>query len=287
MRFALSVAAAIAVFALLAAPTAAEAGSPTLARIQQRMVMTVGYRVEALPFSFELDGKPVGYSIDLCQRIAAGIRQQLKLARLDVAFVPVTADNWMSAVTDGKVDIECSSTTALLSRMERVDFSLLTFVDGVGLLVQRGGPVDKLGDLGGMKVAVMYGTTSEGVLRAALERAFVNATLVPVSKPRDGVELVQSGAVGAYASDRALLAGLILQSGNSQELAMTKDVLSFEPYAFALPRNDADFRLAVNRVLATLYRTGEVAEIYKKWFGPLGDPSPGLLFMYRLQGLPE
>ncbi len=287
MRHLLSVLAAAAAVAVLSAPAAVEAKSPTLERIKSTKTFTIGYRKDAVPFSFELDGKIVGYSVDLCQRIAAGLQQQLKLDKLEVKFVPVTVKDRLDMVASGKVDIECGSTTASLSRMEQVDFSLMTFVDGSGLLVKFDGGVVKITDLTDKKVAVIPGTTTERVLKDTLERGFIKAEVVPVKEHLEGLKAVESGAVAAYASDRGLLAGLIIQSTNPRALAMTDDVLSFEPYAFGVPRNDADFRLAVNRVLAKLYRTGEVGAAYKRWFGPLGDPSPGLLFMYRLQGLPE
>jgi ABC-type amino acid transport substrate-binding protein len=287
MRAILSLLAAAGVALSVLTPLPAEAASPALERIQKTKTFTVGYRKDSVPFSFELDGKPTGYSVDLCQRIAAGLQQQLKLDKLDVKFVPVTVKDRLDAVAKGRVDIECGSTTASLSRMEQVDFSLMTFVDGAGLLVKVDSPVTKLTDLVDKKVAVIPGTTTEGVLKRTLERSFIKADIVPVKEHSEGLTAVESGAVAAYVSDRGLLVGLIIQAKNPQSLTLTPDVLSFEPYALALPRNDADFRLAVNRVLARLFRTGEVADVYKRWFGRLGDPSPGLLFMYRLQGLPE
>jgi ABC-type amino acid transport substrate-binding protein len=273
--------------ATFAAPGSVEAASPTLERIKKTKTFKIGYRKDSAPFSFDLNGEPAGYSVDLCRRIAEDVKAQLGLDKLDVKLVPVTVKDRLQAVATGKVDIECGSTTATITRMKEVDFSLLTFVDGAGLLVKQGGQVTKLADLAGKKVAVIPGTTTEKVLKAALAKAFVEAEIIPVKEHSDGSKALEIGSVSAYASDRGLLVGLIIQAQDPQSLGLTDDVLSIEPYAFAVPRNDSDFRLAVNRTLAGLYRTGEIGQAYNKWFGRLGEPSPGLLFMYRLEGLPE
>src|SRR5262245_11591092 len=111
----------------------------TLKKIKDSGTMTIGYREQSVPFSFKgPDGKPSGYSVDLCQRIAAGVQQQLKLPKLDIKWVPVTPENRISSVVNGTIDLECGSTTNSLSRQEQVDFSHMTFVDGGSLLVKIG-----------------------------------------------------------------------------------------------------------------------------------------------------
>jgi ABC-type amino acid transport substrate-binding protein len=282
------VAVAIVLAWLAATPALAQDLQGTLKKIRDSGTMTIGYREQSLPFAFRGDdGKPAGYSVDLCQRIATGVQQQLKLAKLDVKWVPVTPENRISSVVNGTVDIECGSTTASLSRQEQVDFSNMTFIDGGSLLVKTGGSITTMQDLGGKKIGVVPGTTTDGAIRAMLQRALVTAELVPVTDHRGGLAALESGAIDAYASDRVILIGLAATAKDPGQFAIAEQYLSYEPYAFMLKRGDAPFRLAVNRVLASLYRSGEIIPIYNRWFGKLGPPSKILVAMYALYALPE
>jgi len=260
----------------------------TLKKIKDSGTIVMGYREQSLPFAFRGDdGKPTGYSVDLCQRIATGIQQQLKLAKLDVKWVPVTPENRITSVVNGTIDLECGSTTASLSRQEQVDFSSMTFIDGGSLLVKLGANMSTLQDLSGKKIGVVPSTTTDGAIRAVLQKAGVNADIVPVTDHRGGLAALESGSIDAYASDRVILIGLAATAKDPGQFAIAEQYLSYEPYAFMLRRGDAPFRLAVNRVLASLYRSGEIIPIYARWFGKLGQPSKILVAMYALYALPE
>ena len=140
---------------------AAQALDGTLKKIKSTGVIRVGYRESSPPFSFMgPEGKPVGYSIDLCDRVARAVQAELKLANLKVQYVPVTVSNRMDLVASGAVDIECGSSTASLSRHERVDFSSLIFVDGGAYLVSRGAGIQGITDFAGKKIGVITGTTT-------------------------------------------------------------------------------------------------------------------------------
>jgi ABC-type amino acid transport substrate-binding protein len=176
------IAVAIALAWLLPAPTLAQDLQGTLKKIKDSGTIVIGYREQSLPFSFRGDdGKPTGYSIDLCQRIVTGIQQQLKLPKLDVKWVAVTVDSRMTAVVNGTIDLECGSTTSSLSRQEQVDFSNMTFVDGGSLLVKTTSNFATFQDLGGKKIGIIPGTTTEGALRTVLQKTSVTATIVPVT----------------------------------------------------------------------------------------------------------
>jgi glutamate/aspartate transport system substrate-binding protein len=258
----------------------------TLKKIKDSGTITVGYREQSLPFSFRGDdGKPTGYSIDLCQRIVTGVQQQLKLPKLDVKWVAVTPETRIASVVNGTIDLECGSTTNSLSRQEQVDFSHMTFVDGGSLLI-KADRVAAMQDLGGKKIAVIPGTTTEPAVRAALQKGFVTAQIVPVKDHREGLAAVESGSADAYASDRVILIGLVVTAKEGQ-FAIGEQYLSYEPYGLMLRRGDAPFRLAVNRVLSSLYRSREVMQIYARWFGKLGEPGNLLIAMYALHALPE
>ena len=270
---------------VLIALAAADAAAGTLDRIRDRHTIVFAYRDGAAPFSFkDRDGKVRGYTAELCTRVAAAVQRQLGLASLDVQWIPVDADNRVEAVTSGRADAECGTTTITLSRMERVDFSLPIFVDGGALAVKTQSQVKRLVDLGGRRVAVIPGTTTERALRAALDLAEAKATIVPVVRPDEGAAAVREGRADAYAGDRIVLTQLMLRTS---ELSVLPDDFSFEPYAIVVRRDDADFRLAVNRALVDLYKRGGIDPIFQRWLAPLGRPSPLLHSMFYLSSLPD
>jgi ABC-type amino acid transport substrate-binding protein len=260
----------------------------TLQKIKTSGTLTIGYRESSPPFSFNgPDNRPRGYSIDLCLHVAGAIQKQLGLADLKLNWAPVTPESRIPAVADGKVDIECGSTTATLSRQERVDFSIMTFVDGGSLLTTSEANLRGVADLSGKRIAVAPGTTTEKSLAEFLKAEFINAQTVLVKDHADGRAALETGKVDAYASDRGILIGLALTAPDPKRFALASVVFSYEPYGFMVRRNDAAFRLAVNRALAELYRSGKIVPIYERWFGAFGKPSPAIQAMYRLNGLPE
>ena len=260
----------------------------TLKKIKDSGTISIGYREQSVPFSFKgSDGKPAGYSIDLCQRIVTGVQQQLKLPKLDVRWVAVTPETRISSVVNGTIDLECGSTTNSLSRQEQVDFSHMTFVDGGSLLVKASGKLASFQDLSGKKIGVVPGTTTDTAVRAALQKAFVTAQIVPVKDHREGLSALDAGTIDAYASDRTILIGLAVTASDPAQYSIAEQYLSYEPYGLMLRRGDSAFRLAVNRVLSSLYRSGEIGQIYGRWFGKLGAPGNLLIAMYALHALPE
>jgi len=259
----------------------------TLKKIKTSGTLNLGYREAAPPFSFPgPDRQPVGYSVDLCTHVASTIQKQLGVS-LKLNWVPVTAENRIDMVAQGKVDIECGTTTASLSRQERVDFSLMTFVDGGGLLTKSDLNLRAMADLADKRVAVIPGTTTETALTKFLKEEFVTVQLVRVKDHLEGRGAVEKGLAEAFASDRGILIGLVITAKEPSSFTIPNILFSFEPYGFMVPRNDAAFRLAVNRALAELYRSGGVLQLYERWFGALGKPSPALQAMYLLNALPE
>jgi glutamate/aspartate transport system substrate-binding protein len=260
----------------------------TLKKIKDTKTITMGYRESSFPFSFVgNDKKPAGYSVDLCTRIAASIQQQLGLAELPIKWAPVTPENRITLVANGNVDLECGSTTNTLSRQEQVDFSYMTFVDGGSLLVSANAGINRLSDIAGKRVAVIPGTTTEKVMAEALQKANLTVQVVKVKEHADGITALENGTADAYASDRVILIGLAMTSKDPSQLALSDQYFSYEPYGLMLRRGDADFRLAVNRVLARLYRSGEIVQVYEGWFGSFDRTSNLLQAMYLLHSLPE
>ena len=258
-----------------------------LKKIKDSKTFTLGHLTSAPPFSFPgPDRRPVGYSIDLCTHIASKIQEQLGI-NLKLNWVPVTTENRLDMVASGKVDIECGTSTASLSRQQRVDFSLMTFVDGGGLLTKRDLTLRGVADLADKRIAVIPGTTTETALSKFLKEEFVTVQTVAVKNHVEGLAAIEKGSADAFASDRGILIGLAVTSKDPSLFALPNVLFSYEPYGFMVRRNDAAFRLAVNRALAGLYRSGDIAAIYDRWFGGLGKPSPALQLMYLLNGLPE
>jgi len=274
------------VLLVLAADVAA--ASPTLDRIRQAGSISFAYRGDAAPFSFkDREGRVRGYSVELCIRVAAALQKELGLAGLKVEWIPVDAATRLDAVASGKVDAECGTTTITLTRMQTVDFSLPIFVDGGSVLVRAKSKITDIAGLKGRRVAVIPGTTTEQALTRTLSRLGATATLVPVKNGAQGIAALVQSQADAYAGDRVVLAGLKLGAPDPAQLEFVDNDFSYEPYALVLPRGDADFRLAVDRALANLYRSGDIDPIFQRWLAPLGRPGPLLHAMYFLNALPE
>lgn len=278
----------VALLALLAAPALAQAqAADTLKKIRDSKTVTIAYRTDALPFSFEDNKQPAGYTVELCKRVVASLEQQLKIQPLAVKWVAATSQNRMELVQKRQADMECGSTTATLSRMENVDFSSPVFVDTTGLLVRKSTGAKSLGGLAGKRIAVVGGTTNQTALEGALKKSLVSATVVTVKNRDEGVSALESGSVDAFAGDKILLVGLAGKVKDTSLYELLADDLGFEPYAIVLPRGDASFRLAVNRALARIYASDAIVEVFKRAFGPNAAPSPALLIMYGLNAFPE
>ena len=267
-----------------AAPTA------TLDRIKATKTIRLGYRDSSVPFSFVDRGQatPAGYSVDLCQRVVEELRRDLKLPDLQPRWVPVTVETRQNAVIGGTVDLECGSTTNTLSRQEQVDFSLTTFITGASLVARSGANVGS--DLASVRIAIIPGTTTDAIIKDAMARTGAGASrtqLLAVKDHAEGLAAVANGTAEVYATDRAILIGLILAAPDPRRFALLDRYFSYEPYALMMRRGDPDFRLAVNRALARLYRSGQVLEIYGKWFGAWGPPSAVTVALYAIEGLPD
>ncbi|MEE9549304.1 MAG: amino acid ABC transporter substrate-binding protein [Candidatus Binatia bacterium] len=274
---------------LLVQPVYAAEQMPTLEQIKKTGKIRVGYRASEPPMSFlDNNGVPAGYSIDLCSRIVTGIKTKLDEPKISVEYVPVNSSNRFSALSDNKIDILCASTTKTLSRAEIVDFTQLTFVTGASLLSLVSNPINNIAALQGKKVAVVKNTTTIEALKGALKESLTEAEVIPVDTATDGLRALQEKKVDAYSSDQVVLIGLILTSGDPKSFFLASELFSFEPFALAVRRNDADFRLAADRVLSHLYRSGQIVQIYDKWFGRFSKEVPSAIkAMYAISATPE
>ncbi len=280
--------------ALCLAPTLALAQMATapfegrLKKIQETKTISVAYRTDALPFSFEdAEKKPSGYMVELCRSVIGVIERQIGVTPLQVKWVPVTVQNRFSTIASGQADMECGATTVTLGRMKEVGFSSLTFVDGTGLLIRNATAGNSLMDLANKKIGVIAGTSNERALAAALQAKVVTATVVPLKSREEGLAQLEAGTIDAFASDRVLLVGLASKAKDPKALALLGDALSYEPYAIVLPRGDWAMRQSVDAALAQIYSSSTLVELYNRWFGAMGRPSAVLEVMFALGRLPE
>ena len=273
---------------LMSTPASAEELSGKLKAIAASKTILLGHLTQSIPFSFaEQDGQPMGYSIDLCKRVVAGIQQQLKLPNLDIKWIPLTLENRFSMVANGKVDLECGTSSNSISRQKIVDFSLMTWVDGGNFVTRGDTQVTGLADMAGKRIGVVPGNTTEHALQQWQQKHQISLVLVPVKTHLDGMKQLHDGLLDAYAADQTVLNGLAAAVHDQMPVSLSASNFSYEPYALALPRNDADFKQAVNSALAQLYRSGEVFKVYDTWFGKFGKPPAPLLAMYGMNALPE
>jgi len=276
--------------ALTASLVLAEDPTGTLKKIIDNRTIRLGYQKDLAPFSSAgADGKPKGYSIDLCHRVVAGIRSDYSLVALDIEWVELTLTNRFQLVADGTIDMECGATAVTLSRHKLVDFSAMTWIDSGTFLMRRGQRIKAIADLVGKRVAVFKGATTDKALREALlaqtlAGGQVTTQIVLVKDRKEGMEALENGAVDALAGDRTILASFARNARDPEQLVVADYQFMYQPYALPLRRNDADFKFAVNTVLANLYHGGEVLKIYRRWFGDL-TPPPLLESLYDLNGL--
>lgn len=280
------IAAGLAASLMVALPSFAS--ESTLSKIKQSGTVKMGYRENSIPFSFVADDNktPRGYSVELCQIVAADLARQLNLPNLEIKWVPVTAQSRFEAVKNGDVDLECGNTTQTLSRRAEFDFSVMTFVDGAGLLYRKGEKPSSLEEIKGQRVAVVSGTTTEKTLDNLVNNAKIGVRLIKVKDHDAAIAALKDKTATAYAADRTVLITTAIVRGAGQSFDLGDDQFSYEPYGLMM-RRDADFRLAVDRTLSRLYRSGEIGVVLKRWFEPLGNPGEGLKTMFMLNGLPE
>jgi len=257
----------------------------TLDDIRQSGELKLAYRLEVPPFSSKAPEAlaPEGFTIDLCRIIAKDIQTYLGLDDMKITWVPVNADERIQAIVDGRAHMECGATSVTLSRMEQVDFSNLFYVTGASLMILNSSDIHTIDDLGNRRVSVVEGTTTEKVLKAELKKRGIHARVVLVPNHADALERLVNKNTDAHAGDQATLFGIGFKSKGEQRLVITEDMLSFEPLALPLRRNDADFRLVVNRSLSNLYQRGDVGRAWERHFGVHGvRPTQLLLMLYRL-----
>ena len=255
--------------------TAAQAG-PTLDRIKATQTITLGYRPNSAPMSYEDKGQVIGYAIEICQRLATAVQQQLKLPNLKVRYVPVSAAERVPAVLDGRIDMECAGTTNTKARRDQVAFGLTYFYAGASLLVRASDSIRGLVDLRGKTLAAVKGTT--GLQVAEMRERAVGWKLALYDNTRAAVEALEQGKVDAVIQDNIQLLPLAAQA--RQKLVLTGQPLSIEPLAPLFAKNDPELHDLLLTAMRQLYRDGQMDALYDRWFS---SPLPGRGFSLGLK----
>ena len=285
--------------------TAEYASAQTLVHVKDTGVLRVGYRQDAQPFSYQdATAGAKGYSVALCQKIADAVKEKLQLPEIRTELVPVASeDDGVDAVRQGKIDLQCGATTATLGRRENVAFSIPIFPSGVGALMRKDAPVRMREILEGRPepeqprwraslalifqkrvFAVRAESTEEKWLREGVKKFHIIADIVPVADYGAGVDSIVERRADVLFGDRTVLLGAAARSSSADDLMVVERRFTNENLALALSRGDEDFRLLVDRTLSGLYSSGEIAELYKSFFG---EPDEDALSFFRMNALPE
>ncbi len=245
---------------------AAVSAQTVLERVAAGGKLVVAHRESSVPFSYMVDGKPVGYAVDLCLRIADAVRKKTGMKDMQVEFLMVTPANRMAMVEQGKADLECGSTTNNAERRQKVGFTIPHFITGARLLVKASSPVDRIEDLTGRKLVSTKGTTPLKAVEQANRERLMGLTIEEAPDHARGVEMVEKGEADAFLMDDVLLFGLAANRPDPKALKVVGRFLTTEPLAIMLPRNDAAFKKVVDDEMRRLVTSREIYDIYDKWF---------------------
>lgn len=273
MRHAWTLAAALTAAAFATGVAAQEQEQPverltgTLAKVDRSRAVALGYREASFPFSYVgPGGKPMGYSIDLCQAIVEEIAREIDKPDIRVDYVAVTPETRTAAVVSGKIDLECGSTTNNVERQKQVAFSPIMFVTGTKLMVNRRSGIRSYKDLKGKVVVVTAGTTNEQVMKRLNEKFQLGANVISARDHEESYGLVVDGKADAFATDDILLYGLIARHRAQRELTVVGDFLSYDPYGIMFRKDDPQLNQTVVRTFQQLAENRDLLEYYHKWF---------------------
>lgn len=281
------------------------ASAQTLDRVRTSTVLKLGYDPDARPFSFNAEqGRPDGYAIALCNKIADSLRAQLNLPKLDVEWISLAADAKTKAIQDGTADLVCGAEPVTLTQRQQVSFSIPIFPSGTGALLNKNSPlvlreVLQYGEPSSRPVwrgapartilenktfSSIAGTTSEGWLSEKMKTFQLAATAVPVSSYQQGIERVLDGSSAVLFGDMPRLMDAAARSDSSGNLFVLERYFTYEPLGLELRRGDEDFRLAVDRALSETYASQGFRAFFTTWFGP---PDETTVTFFRQTALPE
>lgn len=273
----------------------------TLQRIESSNTLNLGYVDDIAPFSSLQNGEVSGYAIELCEKVVEQVKTELNLPALQVSYQSVNTTQGLTAVRDGALDLLCSPSVESLSQRKQVSFSLPIYTAGLAALVHKDAPEALLNVLNGKVAhsgptwratlnrglanhtyAVKQGEATEAWIRKQQRMLGVVAKVVTVGSQEEGVQLVAEGKVDAFFSERMLLKTYLARRDDASAMQVLERIYEYAPVAMALPRGDEDFRLLVDTALSKVQRSGELEQIYSRYFGEPGEVVKALFKVYAL-----
>jgi glutamate/aspartate transport system substrate-binding protein len=253
--------------ATFAGATSALAASATLDKIKSSGAVTMGVRESSIPMSYTTgDSRFDGYHVEVCRMILGDIKDKLGMSTIRINYQPVTSQNRVPLVQNGTVDIECGTTTNNSTRAKDVGFANTLYVEEVRIAVKANSGINSISQLVGKKVATTTGTTSVQLLRKHEKANGVNFDEVFGKDHADSFLLLESGRADAFVMDGSILAGNIANSKNPKDFKIVGEVLATEPIAIMVPKNDPEFKAAVNDAIAKIVANGRMPGLWNKWF---------------------
>ena len=240
----------------------------TLQKIKETGVINLGGRDASFPFSYKVssDSSPIGFSADLCMKVVEAVKAKLSMPSLKVQYTVVTPTNRIPLVQNGTVDLECSTTTNTVARAEQVDFAPTHFVGSIAALVKKNSGINSIAQIDGKTVATTTGSTSIQLLRAYRKSEHIAFGEVSGKDVSETFLLLGSDRAVAMILEDVQLAGLVARSQNPDAYKLLDERLRDEPYGFMLRKDDPQFKALVDDTLSKLMKSGEINEIYAKWF---------------------
>ncbi|WP_457444176.1 amino acid ABC transporter substrate-binding protein [Roseateles sp. P5_E4] len=256
----------LALVAGLGAAATAEAG-PALERIQASGRIVLAHRESSVPFSYLLpDGRPVGYAVDLCLKLAEGVRKKLKMSTLNPQFLLVTPANRIQMVAEGKADMECGSTTNNAERREKVAFTVPHYITGARYLVRADSGIAELAQFDGKTLVSTKGTTPlKSITQANNERA-LHINIIEAPDHAKAMEMLAAGQADGFVMDDVLLYGIVSARPDAAKFSVVGKFLTIEPLAIVLPKNDPELKAIVDDEMKRLITSHEAHAIYERWF---------------------
>ena len=247
--------------------TRAQTPSGTLAKVQQTGQITLGHREASVPFSYlDAEQKPVGYAMDLCSRIVDAVRAELRMPGVKVALQPINLGNQIPLLTNGTIDIVCGPVTNTLERQKQVAFSNTIFVSSIRAAARRSENIKRFADLGGKNVALTAASTSVTLLgQREQEEKFETRKLMSPDHAASWL-LVTTGRASAFVMDDILLASMVANSAKPDDYVLLDEALRVEPYGLMFRKDDPQFKALVDATLASLVKSGQLQNLYAKWF---------------------
>ncbi|QIL70196.1 transporter substrate-binding domain-containing protein [Diaphorobacter sp. HDW4B] len=256
----------VAAISVLAAGTVMAQANDTLAKIKSSGAVTLGVR-ESSGLGYTLgNGKYVGFHTEMGEIILRDIQKQLKLEQLAVNYQPLTSQNRIPLVQNGTVDIECGSTTNNQARQKDAAFAYTTYVEEVRIAVKAKSGIKDIKDLAGKTLVTTTGTTSVQTLRKNKRAEKLDFKEVMGKDHADSFLMLESDRADAFVMDGSILAANISKSKNPADFKIVGPVLSVEPIACMLRKDDPEFLKAVNASIARQIKDGSLAKLYDKWF---------------------